>query len=122
MCVTTRRNSAKIHLAILSNFFEIAASTFVGFLLDKTMSGEAMVFSALNEINKKLKFLYCNSFLTPALRHLLCNALTQPCFVYVCYACYSNMTKKFLDANKVIYRFKQSVKSIDFKYFNEKDS
>ena len=44
-------------------------------LLDETMSGEAMAFNVMNEINNKLKFLHHeNSFLRPALRRLLCNA------------------------------------------------
>ena len=42
------------------------------------MSGEAMALNIVNKINNKLKFLeHKNSFLTPALRHLLCNALIQ---------------------------------------------
>ena len=59
------------------------------------MSGEAMALKAVNKINNKLKFLYCkNSFLTPALRRLLCNALIQPHFDYACFAWYPNLTKK----------------------------
>ena len=48
---------------------------YLGCLLDETMSGEAMALNVVNKINNKLKFLYRkNSFLTPALRRLLCNA------------------------------------------------
>ena len=64
-------------------------------LLNETMSGEAIAFKVANKINNKLKFLYRkNSFLTPALRHLLCNALIQPHFDYACSAWYPNLTKK----------------------------
>ena len=45
-------------------------------VLDETMSKEAMVLTVVNKFNNMLNILYCkNSFLTPALRRLLCNAL-----------------------------------------------
>ena len=53
---------------------------------------------ALNIVNKinKLKFLYReNSFLTPVLRQLPCNALIKHHFHYACSAWYPNLTKKF---------------------------
>ena len=54
-----------------------------------------MALNVVNKINNKLKFLYRkNSFLTPALRRLLCNALIQPHFDYACSAWYPNLTKK----------------------------
>ena len=56
------------------------------------MSGEAMVLNIVSKINNKLNFFY--RFLTPALRHLLCNALMQPYFDYACTAWYANLTKK----------------------------
>ena len=59
------------------------------------MSGEAMALNAVNKINNKRKFLCLkNSFLTPALRRLLCNALRQPHFDYECFAWYPDLTKK----------------------------
>ena len=68
---------------------------YLGCLLDETMSGEAMALNVVNKINNKLKFLYRkNSFLTPALRRLLCNALIQPHFDYACSAWYPNLIKK----------------------------
>ena len=68
---------------------------YLGCLMEETMSGEAMAFNVIHKINSKLKFLYCkNNFLTPKLRHLLCNALIQPHFDYVCSAWYPNLTKK----------------------------
>ena len=73
------------------------------------MSGEAMALKAVNKINNKLKFLYCkNSFLTPALRRLLCNALIQPHFDYACFAWYPNLTKKLKqnsNYSKQVYTF-----------------
>ena len=64
-------------------------------LLDKTMFGEAIVLIAVSKINSKLTFLHReNSFLTPALRRLLCNASIKPDFDYACSAWYPNLTKK----------------------------
>ena len=57
--------------------------TYLGCVLDETMSGETMALKFMNEINGILKFLYRkNRFLTPELRRMLCNALIQPHFVY----------------------------------------
>ena len=54
-----------------------------------------MALNVVNKINNKLKFLYReNSFLTPALRRLLCNALIQPHFDCACFAWYPNLTKR----------------------------
>ena len=62
--------------------------------MDETMSGEAMALNTVNKINK-LKFLYQkNSFLMPALRRLLCNALIQAHIDYACSAWYPILTKK----------------------------
>ena len=59
------------------------------------MSGESIALKPINEINSRLKFLHRkNNFLTPALRRLLCNALTQPPFDYASRACYPNLTQK----------------------------
>ena len=68
---------------------------YLGCLLEETMSGKAMVLNIVNKINKKLKVLYRkNSFVTPTLRHLLCNILIQPHFDYACSSWYPNLTKK----------------------------
>ena len=57
--------------------------TYLGCILDETMSGESMALKVINKINSRLKFLHRkNNFLTQALRKLLCNALTQPHFDY----------------------------------------
>ena len=69
--------------------------TYFGYMLDETMSGEPMVVKVINKINGKLKFLYRkNRFLSPELRRMLCNALIQPHFDYVCPAWYTNLTEK----------------------------
>lgn len=62
--------------------------------MEEVMSGEAMALNVINIVNNKLKFFHHHSFFTPALRHLLCNALIQPRFEYACSAWYSNLTKK----------------------------
>ena len=50
--------------------------TYLGCVMDETMSGEPMALKVINKINGKLKFLYRkNGFLTPGLRRMLCSAL-----------------------------------------------
>ena len=59
------------------------------------MSGESMALKVINKINSRLKFLHRkNTFLTPALRRLLCNALIQPHFDYTSSGWYPNFTQK----------------------------
>ena len=54
-----------------------------------------MALNVVNKINNQLKFTYRkNSFLTPELRRLLCNASIQPHFDYAFSAWYRNLTKK----------------------------
>ena len=63
--------------------------------MDETMSGEPMALKVINEVNGKLKFLYRkNSFLTPGLQRMLCNALIQPNFDYACSVWYPNLNAK----------------------------
>ena len=63
--------------------------------MDETLSEEAMALKVVNKINNKLKFFHReNSFLTPALRHPLSNALIQPHFDYACSVRYPNLIKK----------------------------
>ena len=72
-----------------------AQVTYLGCVLDESMSGEPMALKVVNKINEKLKLLYRkNKFLTPELRRILCNALIQPHFDYPCTAWYSNLTEK----------------------------
>ena len=55
-----------------------------------------MAVRVMNKINSRLKFLYRkNRYLTPHLKRLLCNALTQSHFDYACSAWYPNLNKKF---------------------------
>ena len=69
--------------------------TYLGCVLDETMSGEPMALKVINKINGKLKFLYRkNRFLSPELRRMLCNALIQPHFDYACPAWYPNLNEK----------------------------
>ena len=69
--------------------------TYLGCILDETMSGESMALKVINKINSRLKFLHRkNKFLTPALRRSLCNALNQPHFGYAFSAWYPNLTQK----------------------------
>ena len=58
------------------------------------MSGEAMTLNVVNKINNKLIFYRKNSFLMPALRRLLCNALIQLHFDYAWSAWYPDQTKE----------------------------
>ena len=63
--------------------------------MDETMSGKPMTLKVIHNVNGKLKFLYRNnSFLTPGLRKMLCNALIQPHFDYACSAWYPNLNAK----------------------------
>ena len=64
--------------------------------MDESFSGESMGLNVISKINTRLKFLYRkNKFLSPKLRRLLCNALMQPQFDYVCSVWYPNLNKKF---------------------------
>ena len=68
--------------------------TYLGCILDKTLSGESMATHAINKVNSTLRFLYRqNKFLDIPLRRLLCNAMIQPFFDYACNAWYSNLNK-----------------------------
>ena len=59
------------------------------------MSGEPKALKVVNKISGKLIFLYWkNKFLTAELHRMLCNALIQPHFDYVCTAWYPNLTEK----------------------------
>ena len=123
--------------------------TYLDCILDETISGESMDLKVINKINSRLKFLHRkNKFLTPALRRLLCNALTQPHFDYALSAWYPNLTQKmknkiqvmqnkciryclqpdkmthisknkFETLNRLPVKVSQSINSIVFKYFTK---
>ena len=61
--------------------------TYLGCILEETMSGESMANKVISKVNARLKFLHRkNKYLTPNLRRLLCNALIQSHFDYACSA------------------------------------
>ena len=69
--------------------------TYLGCVMDETMSGEHMALKVINKMNGKLKFLYRrNTFLTPGFRRMLCNYLIQPHFDYACSTWYPNLNVK----------------------------
>ena len=66
-----------------------------GCVLDETMSGEPMALKVINKIDGKLKFLYGkNSFLSPELQRMLCNALIQSHFDCASPTWYPKITEK----------------------------
>ena len=68
--------------------------TYLGCILDDTLSGESMANHVINKANSRLKFLYRqDKFLNKSLRRLLCNAMIQPFFDYACLVWYPNLTK-----------------------------
>jgi len=59
--------------------------TYLGCILDESLSEESMALNVLPKLNSWLKFLYWKkNFLSPQLRLLLCNALLQPHYDYAC--------------------------------------
>ena len=103
--------------------------TYLGCILDATLSGESMALNVLNKINGRLKFLYRQeNVLDKSLRRLLCNAMIQPFFDYACSAWYPHLNKSMQDRlqsaqNKCI-KFclkigcRTSVKTKDFEAIN----
>ena len=54
-----------------------------------------MAHKVISKVKARLKFLHRkNKYLTPNLRHLLCNALVRPHFDYACSAWYPDLSKK----------------------------
>ena len=69
--------------------------TYLGWILDETMSGEPMAYKTIKKINSRLIYLFRKKhFLIPSLRRFSCNALIQPYFDYACTAWYPNLNKK----------------------------
>ena len=61
------------------NIKQKALVTYLGCVLDESMSSEPMALKVVNKINGKLKFLFRkNKFVTLELRRMLCNVLIQP--------------------------------------------
>ena len=68
---------------------------YLGCILDNSLSGLSMCNKVISKISGRLKFLYRKqTFLSSALRRLLCNALIQPHFDYASSAWYPNLIKK----------------------------
>ena len=65
--------------------------TYLGCILDDTLSGESMAKYAMGKINGRLKFLRKQKYLNYSLRRLLSNALIQPYFDFACLAWYPNL-------------------------------
>ena len=77
--------------------------TYLGCLLDETLSGESMALKVINKISSRLRFLYRkNKFLSPPLRRLLCNSLIQPHFDYECSAWYLNLNKRLKSKSQIL--------------------
>ena len=71
-------------------------------MLDESMLGETIALRVIEKIFSRLKFLYRkNRFLDVPLRRLLCNALIQHHFDYVCSAWYPNLSNKLKDKLQV---------------------
>ena len=69
--------------------------TYLGCILEETVSGESMAHKVISKVNARLNFLHRkNKYLTPNLCRLLCNALIQRHFDYACSAWYPNLSKK----------------------------
>lgn len=73
--------------------------TYLGCVLEKNLSGKTIALLVIKKINTR-RFLYGkNRFLSQSLRRILCNAIIQPHFDYVCSAWYPNLNKS-LKKNK----------------------
>ena len=69
--------------------------TYLGCILEKTVSWESMAHKVISKVNARLKFLqWKNKYLTPNLHCLLCNTSIQPHFDYACSAWYPDLSKK----------------------------
>ena len=69
--------------------------TYLGCILDESLSGESMATRILGKINGRLRFLYRKqNFLDFPLRRLLANALIQPHFDYACSAWFPLINKR----------------------------
>ena len=103
---TKNKNKSVGNLIIKYNNINIkqySRVTYLGCILDETLSGELMALHVLNKLNTRLKFLYRkNELLSKPMRRLLCNSLIQPHFDYACSAWYINLNKSFKAKLKVM--------------------
>ena len=78
------------------NIKQHSSVSYLGCILNESLSGEQMALNVINTVNARLKFLYRNkNIITPYLRRLLRNALIQPNFDYASSAWYPNLNAKF---------------------------
>ena len=76
------------------NIKQYSKVTYLGCILDETLSGESMATHVINKVNSRLRFLYRqNKFLDIPPRRLLCNAMIQLFFDYSCNAWYPILIK-----------------------------
>ena len=84
--------------------------TYLGCLLDETLSGESMASKVISKINSRLRILYRKiRFLCLPLCRLLCNGLIQPHFDYACSAWYPNLKKRLKSELQIL-----QIKSLRF--------
>ena len=77
------------------NIKQYSKVTYLGCILDESLSGDSMALHVINKVNSRLKFLYRqNRFLSTPLRRLFCNVMIQPFFDYACNAWYPNLNQK----------------------------
>ena len=77
--------------------------SYLGCLLNQTLSGENVALQGINKTNARLRFLYRNNrFLTQNLRRLLCNVLIQLHFDYASSAWFPNLTEKIKKKIQVV--------------------
>ena len=75
---------------------QYSSMSYLGCILDESMSGDMMALQVIKKINDRLKFLYRKKdILSLRLRRLLCNAIIQPHFDYACSSWYTNLKQKF---------------------------
>ena len=69
--------------------------TYLGCVLDESLSGESIATMTVSKINGRLSFLYRKqNFLNFPLRRLLADALIQPHFDYACSAWFAMLNKR----------------------------
>ena len=75
---------------------QYSSVSYLGCILDESMSGDMMALQVIKKINDRLKFLYRKKdLLSLPLRRILCNAIIQPHFDYACSSWYTNLKQKF---------------------------
>ena len=98
ICCSKRKIKNSKPLNIQYNDIEIkqySKVSYLGCILDETLSGESMAIRVINKINTQLRLLYRqNTFFNIPLRRFLCNVMIQPFFDYSCNAWYPNANKK----------------------------